>query len=45
MPKDYPMQAAQLGVARRVGVADGRWRRWSLQIMALLNTQVTDAYF
>lgn len=39
VPASYPLANVEVNCTRRLGVAEGRWRRWVLQIVTLLGTQ------
>lgn len=39
MPPSYPLKNVEVSCTRRIGVAEGRWRRWVLQMIQLLSLQ------
>jgi hypothetical protein len=39
LPPSYPLKLVEVECTRRHGVREDRWRRWVLQIIALLKTQ------
>ena len=39
LPSMYPLRNVEVSCTSRIGMADGRWRRWVLQIIQLLSMQ------
>lgn len=39
LPPSYPLKNVDVACTSRIGVSDGRWRRWVLQIIQLLSMQ------
>jgi hypothetical protein len=39
LPSAYPLRNVDVSCTSRIGMADGRWRRWVLQIIQLLSQQ------
>lgn len=39
LPPSYPLKNVDVTCTSRIGVSDGRWRRWVLQIIQLLSIQ------
>ena len=39
LPRMYPLRNVEVSCTSRIGMADGRWRRWVLQIIQLLSMQ------
>eukprot|EP01032_Pedospumella_encystans_P004088 gene4088-4838_t len=39
LPASYPLKIVEVSCTSRIGVSDGRWRRWVLQIIQLLGMQ------
>lgn len=39
MPPSYPLKNVEVNCTSRIGVSDGRWRRWVLQMIQLLSMQ------
>lgn len=39
LPPSYPLKIVEVACTSRIGVSDGRWRRWVLQIIQLLGMQ------
>lgn len=39
MPSTFPLRNVEVDCQKTIGIADKRWRRWSLQIMLMLNSQ------
>ena len=39
LPPDYPLKNVDVSCSSRIGIDDGRWRRWILQIIQLLTLQ------
>mmetsp|Transcript_118378 Transcript_118378/g.232445 ORF Transcript_118378/g.232445 Transcript_118378/m.232445 type:complete len:610 (+) Transcript_118378:1-1830(+) len=39
LPPSYPLKNVEVNCTSRIGVADGRWRRWVLQIIQLMSMQ------
>jgi hypothetical protein len=39
LPNSYPLKNVEVMCTSRIGVIDGRWRRWVLQITQLLSSQ------
>ena len=40
LPDTHPLRQVEVDCAKRVGVSAARWRRWVLQIVRLLASQV-----
>ncbi|KAJ1429827.1 hypothetical protein B484DRAFT_328817, partial [Ochromonadaceae sp. CCMP2298] len=39
IPPSYPLRNVDVSCTSRIGVSDGRWRRWVLQMIQLLSQQ------
>jgi hypothetical protein len=39
LPASYPLKNVEVNCTSRIGVSDGRWRRWVLQIIQLMSMQ------
>jgi hypothetical protein len=39
LPPSYPLKNVEVNCTSRIGVSDGRWRRWVLQIIQLMSMQ------
>lgn len=39
LPPSYPLKNVEVSCTSRIGVSDGRWRRWVLQIIQLMSMQ------
>ncbi|CAM9284140.1 unnamed protein product [Scytosiphon promiscuus] len=39
LPPDYPLRNVEVTCSKRMGVSEGRWRQWVLQIVTLLSLQ------
>jgi len=39
LPSSYPLKNVDVSCTSRIGVSDGRWRRWVLQMIQLLSMQ------
>jgi len=39
LPASFPFRSAEVDCSKTLGVSQSRWKRWSLQIMLMLNSQ------